>query len=477
LRIENDDTTVLNSLFSILNSAFPVGVFVSDFEGLDYYELLGVSRAATPDEIKRAYRQEISKYHPDRFANAAPAQQEYASRRSQRLTEAYGVLSDMSARSAYNRGQPVRRAAAPRRAPAPTQPRDHQAELYEQARSHIDAGRFIQAIGVLRQLQQINPFYKDSTDLLAKAEALLHARQQPAAGEPPSRRPLLIAGGLIGGIAVIALVALAVGMNRDTTNTVGIAGGAAATSAPALSSTAVPTTPPEPTALPDPTNTVAAPTAPPTEPPSPLPTEPPSPLPTEPPPPTAPAPTQPVVIAEDGVVLFNDDFSGSGWADSGGAGWRVGYVRGLYRIAVSAGYGAIWSYRTTQAGDYSLGADVRVPSGEGGLLLNFVDAGNYLSFSVNPSQTSYRLEQHLGGGVTVLAGGQSEAIQTGAEATNRLVARQRGSQYQLLINGQLIAELDAPNAPTSPRFGLLAIGEAIDAEVFFDNLQLRAIEN
>jgi hypothetical protein len=282
---------------------------------------------------------------------------------------------------------------------------------------------------------------------------------------------------------VIALVALAVGMNRNTTDAIGIAGGAAPTSAPALSSTAVPTTPPEPTALaapsalPAPTNTVAAPTVPPTEPPSPLPTEPPSPLPTEPPSPTVPAPTQPVAIVEDGALLFNDDFSGGGWADSGGAGWRVGYVRGLYRIAVSAGYGAIWSYRTTQADDYSLGADVRVASGEGGLLLNFVDAGNYLSFSVNQSQTSYRLEQHRGGGVTVLAGGQNEAIQTGAEATNRLVVRQRGSQFQLLINGQLIAEIDAPDAPTSPRFGLLAIGEATDAEVFFDNLQLRTIEN
>ncbi|HET9223387.1 MAG TPA: DnaJ domain-containing protein [Roseiflexaceae bacterium] len=450
---------------------------MSDFEGLNHYELLGVSRTATPDEIKRAYRQEISKYHPDRFATAAPDQQEYASRRSQRLTEAYGVLSDLSARSAYNRGQPVRRTGAARRAPPPTQPRDHQAELYEQARGHMDAGRYMQAIGVLRQLQQINPFYKDSADLLAKAEAQLHARQQPAAGERPNRRPLLIAGGLIGGAAVIALVALAVGMIRNTENTIGIAGGAAPTSAAALIATGVPTTPPEPTALPAATNTVAAPTAPPTEPPSPLPTQPPSPLPTEAPPPTVPAPTQPAVIAEEGSLLFNDDFSGSGWADSGGAGWRVGYALGLYRIAVDAGYGEIWSYRTAQTDDYSLGVDVRAASGEGGLLLRFADAGNYLSYTVNPSQTSYRLEQRRGGGVTALAGGQSEAIQTGAEATNRLVARQRGSLIQLLINGQLVAEVDAPDAPMSRRFGLLAIGDAVDSELFFDNLQLRAIEN
>ncbi len=55
-------------------------------------------------------------------------------------------------------------------------------------------------------------------------------------------------------------------------------------------------------------------------------------------------------------------------------------------------------------------------SGEGGLLLRFVDASNYLSFSVNPQQTSYRLEQRSSGSVTVLAGGQHEAITTGAEA-------------------------------------------------------------
>ncbi len=65
--------------------------------------------------------------------------------------------------------------------------------------SHLAAHRLLQAIGALRQLQQINPFYRDSADLLASAETQLQA-QRPSGGRR-IWRPLLIAGGLIGGVA------------------------------------------------------------------------------------------------------------------------------------------------------------------------------------------------------------------------------------------------------------------------------------
>src|SRR5262249_56769720 len=151
---------------------------MSDFENLDYYALLGVSRSASLDEIKRAYRREISKYHPDRFVNGTPEEQTYARQRSQRLTEAYRVLSDFAERSAYNRGQSAAAFGShpPRHAPPPAQPRDHQAELYEQAQRHLEGDRLLQAIGVLRQLQQINPFYRDSAEQLPAAQAPLHPR-------------------------------------------------------------------------------------------------------------------------------------------------------------------------------------------------------------------------------------------------------------------------------------------------------------
>ena len=64
---------------------------MSEFENLDYYALPGVSRSASLDEIKRAYRREISKFHPDRFVNGTPEEKAYAGERSQRLTEASGA--------------------------------------------------------------------------------------------------------------------------------------------------------------------------------------------------------------------------------------------------------------------------------------------------------------------------------------------------------------------------------------------------
>jgi DnaJ domain/3-keto-disaccharide hydrolase len=450
---------------------------VSDFEHLDYYELLGVARSATGEEIKRAYRQEISKYHPDRFANASSVEREYAGRRSQFITEAYSVLSDMAARTAYNRGQSSKHGGPARRTP-PAQPRDHQAELYEQAREHLAAGRLLQAIGALRQLQQINPFYRDSAELLAGAEAQLQARQRRTGGRR-AQRPLFIAGGLIGGMAVLAIIVLAIVMNQETSNAIGGASTTSATAAPTAAQavaavTAPPTVapavtttmPPAPTAMPAPT---VAPTAAPPEPTAvpPEPTAAPTPLPV----------ASPSTVAEVGAILFADDFSRGGWAETGGAGWRVGYQGGRYRVAVDAGYGTIWSYHTAPSGDLSIGVDVRATSGEGGLLLRFVDANNYLSFSVNPQQTSYRLEQRSGGNVTVLIGGQHEAITAGAKVWNRLVARLRGDHMQLLINGLLVADLDAPVAADNSRYGLLAIGGDTAAEAFFDNLQVRALED
>lgn len=64
----------------------------------DYYEILGVNRTATADEIKKAYRQMAIKYHPDKNPGNKEAEDKF-----KEAAEAYEVLSDQQKRSNYDR--------------------------------------------------------------------------------------------------------------------------------------------------------------------------------------------------------------------------------------------------------------------------------------------------------------------------------------------------------------------------------------
>src|SRR5438045_9358807 len=64
----------------------------------DYYEVLGVGRSATEEEVKRAYRKLAVKFHPDKTPDSPHAEQKF-----KELGEAYDVLMDPDKRAAYDR--------------------------------------------------------------------------------------------------------------------------------------------------------------------------------------------------------------------------------------------------------------------------------------------------------------------------------------------------------------------------------------
>jgi len=64
----------------------------------DYYDILGVTKSASAEEIKKAYRKQALEWHPDRHKD----EKEAAEKRFKEVNEAYQILSDSQKRSAYD---------------------------------------------------------------------------------------------------------------------------------------------------------------------------------------------------------------------------------------------------------------------------------------------------------------------------------------------------------------------------------------
>src|SRR2546421_4626995 len=64
----------------------------------DYYDILGVKKTATDEEIKKAYRNLAKKHHPDKNKGNKDAENKF-----KEISEAYAVLSDKEKREQYDR--------------------------------------------------------------------------------------------------------------------------------------------------------------------------------------------------------------------------------------------------------------------------------------------------------------------------------------------------------------------------------------
>lgn len=71
----------------------------------DYYKILGITKTASDDEIRKAYRKRALRHHPDRHSSADEETKKEEEKKFKEIGEAYAILSDPKKRDRYDTGQ------------------------------------------------------------------------------------------------------------------------------------------------------------------------------------------------------------------------------------------------------------------------------------------------------------------------------------------------------------------------------------
>jgi len=73
----------------------------------DYYKILAITKQATPEEIKKAYKKRAMVHHPDRHANVSDEEKKEQEKKFKEVGEAYAVLSDQKKKQRYDSGADI----------------------------------------------------------------------------------------------------------------------------------------------------------------------------------------------------------------------------------------------------------------------------------------------------------------------------------------------------------------------------------
>lgn len=122
---------------------------------MDYYEVLGVERNATEEQVSKAYRRLAMKYHPDRNPGDADAVEQF-----KKVQEAYEVISDTDKRAMYDRQGYVGRRPPPGSQPHNNAPKPKTKEDFERERAEEEARKNrAKREATQKELQQVECTY------------------------------------------------------------------------------------------------------------------------------------------------------------------------------------------------------------------------------------------------------------------------------------------------------------------------------
>src|SRR5213078_759792 len=93
-----------------------------------FYQLLALEPTASAEDIKKSFRAQIARYHPDKVQHLGKEFAALAAERAAELTEAYRILSDAGRRAEYDRAfaESGETPLAPAAAPAGSTPPEHE---------------------------------------------------------------------------------------------------------------------------------------------------------------------------------------------------------------------------------------------------------------------------------------------------------------------------------------------------------------